>query len=294
MTLFIGLDGGGTGCRAQAAHADGRLGAPLEGGSANIHTDPAGAEHRIADLLARVLKAEGWQDANSPHLHVVLGLAGASESGAATRLAAALPFRNLAVLGDIDISLSGAFESADGIVMAVGTGSVLARQSKGQMQRVGGYGFVLGDEASGAWMGRRALALALHARDGLVPDAPLAKHIWERFKTLPELLAFTAIARPADYAGIAPQIIALDQTGCALSRTILDDGCSYLLRAIRHLQADDTSMPVAAVGGLGPCLLDRISAIANPPLHAIKPKGTALDGALWRARQFAYSKGLTE
>lgn len=291
MTLYIGLDGGGTGCRARAARADGSLGAIFEGGSANIHSDPSGAERQISDVLARLLAAEDHADTD---LHIVLGLAGASESGAAARLSAALPYPNLTVLGDIDISLSGAFEDADGIVMAVGTGSVLARQIDGQMQRVGGYGFALGDEAGGAWIGRRALSAALHVRDGLVPDAPLAKAVWARFKTVPALLAFTSASRPADFASLAPQIVALDKAGCALSCRILDEGCAYLLQAIRHLQAGDADLPVAATGGLGPVLLDRITQGTSPPLHITPPKGTALDGALWRARHLAKTKGLTE
>lgn len=293
MSLLIGLDGGGTGSRACALRDTNAPGRVFEGGSANIHSDPDGATQRIADLLVRVLQAEGHTDPSDPNLHIVMGLAGASESGAAARLIAALPYRNLTVLGDIDISLAGAFQDEDGIVMAVGTGSVLARQTKGQMQRIGGYGFALGDEAGGAWLGRRALSMALHARDGLVDDAPLSRAIWARFETLPALLDFTASATPSDYASLAPQVIVQDTAGCPLARTIVDEGCAYLLRAIRRLQAGDPDVPVAATGGLGPILLDRIARQAAPALTRLNPKGTALDGALWRARQCAATKGLT-
>ena len=178
MTLFVGLDGGGSGCRARAARDKGAPGPVFEGGSANVHTDPTAAAQRIADLLARVLQAEGHDAATSPDPHIVLGLAGASESGAAARLSAALPYRNLTVLGDIDIALSGAFGARDGIVMAVGTGSVLARQTNGRMQRVGGYGLALGDEgwrrvagAARPWRGaarpRRAASRCTAGADGL-------------------------------------------------------------------------------------------------------------------------------
>ena len=294
MALYIGLDGGGTSCRARAARADGSPGPIFEGGSANIHSDPDGATTRIAGVLDQVLRAEGVDDAATPDLHVVLGLAGASESNAAARLSAALPYRNLTVTGDIDISLSGAFEAQDGIVVAVGTGSVLARQKNGQMQRIGGYGFTLGDEASGAWLGRRALAVALHARDGLAPDGPLARVVWARFKTLAGLLDFTTHAGPADYAGLAPQIMELDTAGCPLARAILDEGCAYLISAIRHLQASDPDVPVAAMGGLGPLLINRIAVTSSPLLNITAPKGTALDGALWRARQLAPTEGSNE
>lgn len=293
MTLLIGLDGGGTGCRACARRDDGLPGPVQTGGSANIHTDPAGAAERISDLIARVRQAEGHDDPSDPDLYIVMGLAGASESGGAARLTSTLPYRNVAVLGDIDISLSGAFQDDDGIVMAVGTGSVLARQAKGHMQRVGGYGFALGDEAGGAWLGRRALSAALHVRDGLAQDAPLARAIWARFETLSALLAFTSTARPSDYAALAPVVLVQDSASCPLAGAILDEGCAYLLRAIRHLQAGDPSVPVAATGGLGPHLLDRAADTATPPLTRTAPKGSALDGALWRARQLAATEGQT-
>jgi len=79
MTLLIGLDGGGTGSRARALRNGRAAGDVMEGGSANIHSDPAGATQRIADLLARVRKAAGHDDPTDPDLHIVLGLAGASE-----------------------------------------------------------------------------------------------------------------------------------------------------------------------------------------------------------------------
>lgn len=291
MTLFIGLDGGGSGCRARTQRADGTLGALHTGGRANLHTDADGAERAISDVLDRVLRAERSHDPAREDVHIALGLAGATESGGAGRLASRLPYRNLTILGDAEISLAGAFQEADGILMAVGTGSVLARQCDGQMQRIGGYGFALGDEGSGAWLGRRALTAALHVRDGLSPDAPLAQAIWTRFSTLSALLNFTSTAGPADYAEFASQVTELDAMGCPLACAILDEGCAYLLRAIRHLQAGDAEIPVAALGGVGPLLLDRLVAVATPALHVRTPKGNALDGALWYARHMAQITG---
>lgn len=294
MTLFIGLDGGGTGCRARAARADGSFGACVTGGPANVHSDLPGAVAEIGRVLARVLRAEGVTDPTHPGLRVVLGLAGATETGAAAHLARALPYPNLTVLGDIDIALRGAFQDRDGIVMAVGTGSVLARQTQGQMHRIGGYGFALGDEGSGAWLGRRAMSATLHARDGLTPEAPLTHAVWSKFKTVAAMLDFTTSASPADYAALAPRIMALDDDGCPLARAILDEGCAYLLGAIRQLQADAAQMPVAALGGLGPALLGRIAATATPALTITPPMGTALDGAVWLARHLSPHESMTE
>ncbi|MGY6548640.1 MAG: BadF/BadG/BcrA/BcrD ATPase family protein [Roseinatronobacter sp.] len=295
MYILIGLDGGGSGCRAQAELPDGRRTALVTGGASNVFSDPDGAVIRIADVLQRVVRQaramlpdESAQDPG-PAAITVLGLAGASESGAAARLGAALPGYDLTICGDIDVSLAGAFADADGIVMAVGTGSVLASQRDGRMQRLGGYGFMLGDQGSGAWIGRAALQAALQMRDGLVPDAPLPREILTRFPDLPALLDFAATARPSDYAAFAPRVLHHDRAACPVAGRILDEGCAYLKRAITHLQGGDATLPVAALGGLGPALLSRIIAQGGIALHSVAPKGTALDGALWLARRKARS-----
>ncbi len=289
MRIFIGLDGGGTRCRAQVLCETGERSALLTGGPANLASDFDGALREVSALLtaardaARALVPE--VELIAPRM--VLGLAGATESGAGERLRAALPYADVTVCGDIDIALAGAFGGDDGIVMAVGTGSVLARQRAGVMQRLGGYGLSLGDEGSGAWLGREALRSALHARDGLAPDGPLVAAIWQEFAGLSELIAFAARARPADYAALAPLVLAQDRAGCPVAGAILDQGCAYLLAAIRQLQRGADSLPVAGLGGLGPALLARIVAQGGAHLTHVAPKGTALDGALWMAQRIS-------
>lgn len=289
MRIFIGLDGGGTACRARAELEDGRSTPVLTGGAANVFSDFDGALSRISTLLREAQDAARMlcPESDAQPARVVLGLAGASESHAAKKLRSALPYPELSVRGDVDISLAGAFNDRDGIVMAVGTGSVLAMQRAGRMQRVGGYGFTLGDEASGAWMGREALRRALHVRDGLCPAGPLTDALWARFGSLPEVIGFAGSARPSDYAALAPLVLEHERAGCRIAAEILDTGCDYLLRAITRLQDGDSTLPVAPLGGLGPVLLDRIMARGGGHLTRAEPAGTALDGAIWMARNGA-------
>ena len=287
MQVFIGLDGGGTACRAQAELEDGQRSAVLTGGAANVTTDFDRALEQIAGVLTRAVEAAQTlaPGATLAAPRVVLGLAGASESGAAARLQAALPYPALTVCGDIDIAVAGALGAEDGIVLAVGTGSVLARQRGGQVLRVGGYGLVLGDEGSGAWIGREALRRTLHARDGLRPAGPLTDALWRSHGPLPALIGFARRASPADFAALAPRVLEHDRAGCPVAGAILDDGCGWLLHAIRHLQAGATDLPVVPLGGLGPPLLERLRARDGAELHTRPPRGTALDGALSTARR---------
>lgn len=289
MRVYIGLDGGGTACRSQAQLDCGLRTGILTGGAANVFSDFSSALREVSALLATTLEQARAlvPGVTLAQPQIAIGLAGVSESRANERVRDALPYAGLTILGDIDISLAGAFEGEDGIVMAVGTGSVLARQRADQMLRLGGYGFTLGDEGSGAWIGREALRRALHAHDRLGPDGPLVAKIWQEHATLADMINFAGLAKPSDYAALAPLVLCYAQQHCPVANLILDEGCDYLLRAITRLQEGATDMPVAALGGLGAVLLDRITAQGGSKLRRVAPKGTALDGALWAARQNA-------
>lgn len=286
MRVFIGLDGGGTGCRAVAELESGARSAVLTGGPANFSTDRDAALVQVTRLLAQTLQAAQTLAPGTslgPPC-IVLGLAGIIEAGAHDWLREALPHDDISILGDIDIALMGAFWGADGLVVVVGTGSALAAQRGGQMRRIGGHGLGVGDQASGAWIGREALRATALAQDGLGVAGPLTQAICQRFGTIAQMIAFARDASPADHAALAPLVLA--HPHCPVAGAILDAACAYLVRGIAQLQADGPALPVAGLGGLGPALLTRMQA-QGAALHLTRPRGNALDGALWSARQGA-------
>lgn len=287
MRIFLGIDGGGTGSRAQAELETGQKTAVFQGGPANIYAAPMQALPAIRHLLKQTIAAAQAlsPDIDNTKICICMGLAGASETEAAQHIRTALRYPNSLILGDIDITLKGALHDEDGIVMAIGTGSVLARQTQQRMQRIGGYGFLLGDEASGAWIGAQAIRKTLHTRDTLLPPSPIAEYISSLYPEVSQLLAFASKAQPADYAAFAPKIFECEQLDCPTSAAILDEACVYLDRAVRCLQDGQSDLAVTATGGLGSLLLQRLQRTLCPDLHYITPKGNALDGALWCAKQ---------
>ncbi len=289
MQILIGLDGGGTGCRAQAALPDGRRGAVETGGPANIFTNPDAALHEIEKLLARCIEHAQAEVSAGVQPVIALGLAGAVEYGDTAHLMARLPYQNLTVLSDIDIAVMGAFPDREGVVMAVGTGSVVARKDARGLQRVGGHGLVLGDDGSGAWIGREALRRCLLAQDGLGVSGPLTRQLWARFGCASQIIRFGAEARPADFATLAPIVLEQAQAHCPVACAILDAACAYLRGALGYLQGGRIDLPVAPMGGLGPILLARMMQQGGAALTCTKPAGSALDGALWFARQHSES-----
>src|SRR5690606_35102119 len=92
MTFLLGIDGGGTTCRAALATADGTIVARATSGSANIHTNFDGARANILEATRQSFLAASINPARMAETYAVLGLAGANVGSHARRLEAALPF----------------------------------------------------------------------------------------------------------------------------------------------------------------------------------------------------------
>lgn len=274
MDLFLGIDGGGTGCRAVLADASGQVLGRGEAGPANIASDFPGA---LGNILAATRLACGAQDLTT--LAAGLGLAGANAAGVSDRLAQALPFARIAIETDAITAVRGALGAADGIVAAIGTGSVFAAQRSGQVRQIGGWGLVLGDEGSGAWIGRAILSAALRALDGFQPMTPLLATLIETQGGPSGVVSFSLTAKPGDFARLAPQVLdSPDPAACA----VLDKARADVAAAITLLQGAD-HLPVVYLGGLGPSY-----AAAHADRWTVTPaKGSALDGALTLARSLA-------
>ncbi len=276
MPLFLGVDGGGTGCRAVVAGADGQVLGVGQAGPANIVTDPEGARANILAAAAEALGAYG-----SPgEAHAVLGLAGANLPDYRARLVESLPFASARVESDVVIALKGALREDDGVVAAIGTGSVFAVQRAGAVRAIGGWGLVLGDEASGAWLGRALLSAALQAEDGLRPMTELLRAVLQESGGAAALVDFARRAAPPDFAGHAPRLLqAADDPASVEILAAADD---WIVRSVDQLRGGE-DLPVTFLGGLGAVFAERLRPRYGA---AIRPaKGSALDGALWLARK---------
>lgn len=274
--LALGIDGGGTGCRALLGDAEGRILGRGEGGAANIVSDPDGA---LASILAATDAALAGI-AEPGRVVAVLGLAGANLPEAAARTAARLPFARARVVQDIDIAVAGALQGEDGIVAITGTGSVFARQRGGALRTIGGWGLVLGDEGSGAWIGRALCTRALHALDGFVPMTPLLRGLLDEAGGGAGLVEFALAAKPVDFGALAPRALAAAEAGDGAAEAVLAAAAADTFAAVDLLQSDP-ALPVVFLGGVAPAHAARAAGRwPQRPAH-----GSPLEGALWLARQ---------
>jgi glucosamine kinase len=270
-SLHIGIDGGGSGCRV-ALRLTGGPRIEVSGGPANAFADLDGACATIIQTVYQAVAMGGLTRGDLSGAKIVAGIAGCRMPGLAALIQGRLPFLAL-VYDDSVTTLRGAFGTADGTLISLGTGSFFLRQKAGALRHVGGWGFDLGDEASGAWLGRRALGSALQVEDGRrAPDA-LTRALTQA--TQPHPLRFAAGARPSDYAALAPLV--LDHLDTDLGQTLLADTICQIeagLTALDH----QPGQPIVLTGGLA----NSLRAHLPPALIAdlIPALGTALDGAL--------------
>lgn len=279
--ILIGIDGGGTHCRfALLAH-----GKRVEhrGGPANVHSDFDRAVATLTDGLAALAQKAGLSDLSSARAY--LGLAGVTGPEAAARVADALPIRRVSVSDDRMSAVVGALGGRDGAVIGIGTGSFLARRAQGRVRLMGGWGFVLGDEASGAYLGRRALQRALHVLDGLAEATPFTDAIHEQFGSTPvNILRFARDAGPADFAAHAPMVLEAARAGDVVAWDILREGADYILHGLNRLGWTPGEI-LCPIGGLAPHYAGFLP--ADVTASFAEPSGSALDGALALAADMA-------
>jgi glucosamine kinase len=273
--IDIGMDGGGTGCRVAVSVAGGP---PTEatGGPANIVTDAARAETSLREALIAALASHGLGLDDLAGSRVCAGLAGGRLPGVADAFARRLPYRAL-VVDDSVTALEGALGGRDGTMASLGTGSFFIAKSGGTLRHYGGWGFQLGDEGSAAWLGRRALSLALRVADGRLPPDPLADTLIAAAPPHPVL--FARDATPGDYAQIARTVLAHPDT--ALGRRLVGEVLAVLAEELQAL-GHAPGTPLVLTGGLGDLLAPRLPAeLARDLTPAL---GRPLDGALALAR----------
>ena len=284
--LFLGIDGGGTTCRARLTDAGGRLIGEAADGSANLTLGIDRAAPAIAAAADAALRTAGLSDDARGRVHAGLGLAGANVPAFAAAIAAyPFGFAEVAVASDAVIACLGAHGGADGAILILGTGSQGLALVNGHGTAIGGWGFALSDDASGAILGRSAARAALLAVDGLGPSTALTKLIMHHFDDDPaQAVVWGRSATPRDYGRFVPDIFALAVQGDEVALAVVREGAASVVIMLDRLMALGAEH-IALMGGLAgpyrPFLPARYDAVL------VEPQGDALAGALTLARQGA-------
>lgn len=289
MTLFLGVDGGGTRTRAVVTDGHGKELARAEGPATLI--DQANPKATIGVVTHVCRQALGNAGATPPARVLWAGIAGAGNDPAQSEVCDALQGAGIADIVYVGTDAKAAFHDAfgdeAGILLISGTGSsALGRGSDGSTIRVGGWGNLLGDEGSGYAIGLSALRAVVKGEDGRRMKTALRDPLLEVLGVArpDELIAWVATATKAEVAALVPLVCERAESGDEVARTIVEnaveDLVAHVLTVVKRLGPWPGRPAVALAGGLideGGPLRQRVSVAIGGLL--CQPRDRVVDAA---------------
>jgi glucosamine kinase len=283
---YLGVDGGGTNCRIRLADENLNTLADATGGRSNLQIengDPAWKS--ISAGTHEVFEKAGIDYSETANTFACFGMAGGRLPSAREAFAARpWPFAGVVVYDDIDIARAGAHGGEDGAVIIVGTGSAALAIVEGQRHQCGGWGFHIGDQMSGAILGRELVRRSVEATDELVPGSALTEAVIERLGgSLDAVMDWSfQDRRPADYGALMPLFFEYYEKGDPVAADLMELQFSYIDNYVAWFRRRGATR-MAAVGGLGTRLYPLL--IARYGDFIVHPQHEPLHGAVILARQ---------
>jgi glucosamine kinase len=292
MDYFLGIDAGGTHTRTRLVDGAGAVLGLGESGPANTRIGLPNAIQVIEEACNQAIARAGLTPDQVGSIRAGLGIAGLNRRGVLTGLRAhPFPFGALALASDAAIACIGAHGGEDGGIVIVGTGSIGFARVGEQTVTVGGYGFPISDEGSGADLGLRAIRRSLWARDGRAPHSAMTREVLERFGgSAAEIVAWMDKATATDYAVFAPLVMDHADRSDPVAEPIVQEAAQQTDRLIRTL-LERGAPHVCLMGGLAPRMVEWIAAGLRKRLR--DPLGDSLDGGVLLAHMRGSPPGRT-
>src|SRR3954453_22355255 len=236
----LGIDAGGTKTVCLLADAHGAILSEGRGPGANLHTAGELAVEKV--LHAAMEAAIGTLDITPAA--VCLGIAGVDredEAAAVRAIMRRIGYKSrVLVVNDALIGLVAGARDEPGIAINAGTGSIVyGRNAHFEAARAGGWGHMIGDEGSGYWIGREALAAVMRAADGRGPETGLTGEILSHFNVddesrLPRIVYDREQPR-VSVAALGPIVPRVAALGDAVATRILERAAEELVLAARSV-----------------------------------------------------------
>ncbi len=283
MGYFLGIDAGGSHSRGRLTDLEGTVLGEAESGPANARIGLKKLHAVLMSVTKGAVAAAGLDVRELPLIAAGMGIAGISRPGmpeAVSQLE--FPFRSAHIASDAAIANLGAHRGEDGATLVLGTGSVAYIKIGAEGTTIGGYGFPISDEGSGAALGLSAMRHALRALDGRTKPTPLSAAVTAKFDhDTSRAIRWMDQATPTDYAAFAPMIMDYAEKNDEIARSIVEDAIRHVERFIETI-FEKGAPRCALAGGLSrrlqPWLRERTAAKLS------QAKGDSLDGALILAR----------
>ncbi|MEM7566980.1 MAG: BadF/BadG/BcrA/BcrD ATPase family protein [Pseudomonadota bacterium] len=201
--------------------------------------------------------------------------------------------RSIEVVSDGYAALLGAHEGRPGTLLVTGTGSIGMRlDDQDACTQVGGWGFPIGDEGGGAWLGWMALREAVRAYDEPARDTRFLSDLRIRCGGgHNDIVAWLSHGNATQFAALAPHVVKAAAAGDAVARDLVEKAGQELERLALLLDPEGDG-PIALSGGLAEPLHPYLPEALRARLQ--EPKADALAGALLRARGLAPAEHIVD
>ena len=276
---YVGIDGGGTSCRARIRDTEGQFIGEAKSGSANILL---GTDIAMASIVAAIRDAAlqgGLTESDFPKMHVGLALAGAEQKSAWLNfMTIDHPFASITLNTDAYGACVGAHNGQDGAIMIGGTGSCGILLKDGEQHVVGGREFPISDQGGGAVMGLRLIQQVLLAEDGIRPKTSLCQHVMNYFDNdVDNIVEWSKTAIPKDYGQFSPVIFQLANEGDELAIEMLKQTAADIEMFINALHRKGANQ-VCLMGSIAERILPWLSPVVQQ--WVVQPQFDAIEGAL--------------
>ncbi len=255
----LGIDAGGTKTVCLLADEHGVVVSEGRGPGANLH---ASGELAVEKVLHEVMEAAIGDRALAPSA-ICLGIAGVDRQDDARTVRAIMRRigykSRVLVVNDALVALVAGAGDSPGIVIVAGTGSIVyGRNASFEAARAGGWGHIIGDEGSGYWIGREALAAIMRSVDGRGPATRLVDDVLAHFNIddtseLPRIVYDRKWPR-ASVAALGPIVLGASQRGDAVATRILERAAEELVLAAgsvaSKLEMRGDAFPFILAGGV--------------------------------------------
>ena len=283
--FYLGIDGGGTSCRARVEDHQGQLIGEGFSGSANVYQNPKGT---LAAILAATEQAIAHTEVQLNQLHAGIGLAGGSMPDCKHFLSQwQHPFNQVEFCTDAETACFGAHRDQPGGILILGTGicGCTSRYQQGQLstQLYSGWGFPLADQGSGAWLGLRAAQETLKVFDQLQEPSELTQRVAGKFRNQPELISqWAKQASSKDFGTLAPWVIELGlpvDSRDLHAKAIVAEQLKHVHDLLAAMTQGEHHFPISLMGGLSEVIQPALE--SNNRFQLVTPQGDALDGAIF-------------
>ncbi|GLS25165.1 BadF/BadG/BcrA/BcrD ATPase family protein [Marinibactrum halimedae] len=280
--FFVGIDAGGTHCRATLQASNGQTLGEGRSGPANIANNFEQSLHSMVSAVTNAIENADLPSDTLQNVVVGAGVAGLHLPDLKEKLSQwDHPFKAFYFTTDLWIATLAAHGKPEGAMIILGTGFSALGLINQEVYAIGGYGFPINANGSGSWFGLEAVKAVLLAVDEVGPSTQLTEKLLANHTAL-SLATVLQNAPAQQFAQFAPLVFECAQAGDDVSLSLIRDAAEFVQRVMQRFIHQGIHN-IAFCGGVAPVLMPWLDASFTD--YIVPAKAKPEHGALLFAQQ---------